>query len=102
MAPMSCAKGKVRDVTIGQDVDAALPFLSFGAGLMTAAEIFKTQLPGYPRSANRLTFSAWPEAEPTFGHAPMRQRPSCVCASRSKIVHARMIEHSKYAGLSRL
>lgn len=33
-----------------EQIDAALPFLSFAAGLMAAAEMLKLALPGYPFS----------------------------------------------------
>ena len=100
MAATICAEGSVRDPVTHEDVDAALPFLSFGAGLFTAAEILKAQMPHYPHSPNRIFFSASLNSAPHFTHAPMARRSNCVCASRSEPVHRRMIETTKYARLS--
>jgi molybdopterin/thiamine biosynthesis adenylyltransferase len=60
-----CATATIPDTSSGEPrMDAALPFLSFAAGLMTAAEITKLQHGGYPHSANRVFLQIQPE--PTF------------------------------------
>jgi hypothetical protein len=100
IATMTCAEGTVRNKTTGEDVDAALPFLSFGAGLIAAAEVLKAQLPGYPTSANRIFHTMSPETAPTFVHVALRQQASCLCKTRSSSVHAQMIEKTRFANLS--
>jgi hypothetical protein len=56
-APTQCATA---EVAVGPDsgrIDAALPFLSFAAGAMAAAEILKLGLPGYPFAPNRVVLT---------------------------------------------
>lgn len=60
-ARMTCAEGKVQSPETGEEVDAALPFLSFGAGLATASEVLKAQLPDYSASCNRTFFPGLPK-----------------------------------------
>ena len=79
-------------------VDAALPFLSFAAGAMAAAEILKVNLPGYPFTVNRVIFNTSPY--PRFVFAPIRSREQCVCSQRSSVVHRQMIEGTRYEKLS--
>lgn len=79
-----CATG---DVTIrnaaGNEkrVDAAMPFLSFAAGLMAAAEILKLQLPGYPFSSNRVLFFTRPDLR--LRPISLARRSDCVCSTSS-------------------
>ena len=79
-------------------VDALLPFLSFAAGLMAAAEILKTQLPGYPFSMNRVNFYSQPL--PRLVAARIPQRKECFCRDRSPDVHRRMVAGGRFASLS--
>lgn len=79
-------------------VDAALPFLSFAAGLMTAAEALKLALPGYPFSTNRVTLVTRPF--PRLVPARIPRRSGCICSERSYRVHRRMLEGSKYTHLA--
>ena len=99
-ATMKCAEGKVFDATAGNEVDAALPFLSFAAGLMAAAEVLKAVLPGYPFTPNRAVFSTAPEIEPRFTLLTAPERVRCVCQDRSANVHRRMIGGTRYENLS--
>jgi hypothetical protein len=62
-----------------------LPFLSFAAGLMAAAEIFKLQLPGYASASNRAYLCTRPE--PRFVVARTAHRDDCLCLRRSSSVH---------------
>ncbi|MGA9671374.1 MAG: hypothetical protein WBQ94_19335 [Terracidiphilus sp.] len=61
-----------------ETVDAALPFLSFAAGLMAAAEILKTTIPGYPFSPNRTTLYTHPEVLPRFVSPSVARRANCL------------------------
>jgi hypothetical protein len=95
-----CATDTVVTPETGESVDAALPFLSFAAGLMAAAEILKTGLPGYPLSPNRTTLYTHPGASPRFISPSLRRRQSCLCGSRNPAIHRRMIRGTKYEFLS--
>jgi hypothetical protein len=97
---VTCATDAVVNRSTGKVVDASLPFLSFGAGLMAAAEILKIAMPGYPFSPNRTTLYMHPSAPARLVSLPIRRRPECVCAGRSALVHARMIEGTKHQHLS--
>jgi molybdopterin/thiamine biosynthesis adenylyltransferase len=94
---MACATASSNPAS-SQNVDAALPFLSFAAGLMTAAEVMKLGMPGYPFSANRVTLNTRPDARLVPARIP--RRPACICEERSAKVHRRMIEGSRYAFLT--
>lgn len=83
-----------------QQVDASLPFLSFAAGLMAAAEILKLQVPGYPFSANRVSLFSRPT--PRFVPARIPRREGCLCNDRRPDIHRRMLEGSRFASLSGL
>lgn len=99
--PTVCATETTVERATGETVDASLPFLSFGAGLMTAAEILKAQLPGYPFSPNRTTLNTHAAGPPRFVSSIIPHRPNCLCADRSPLVHRRLIGDSRYAALSR-
>ena len=96
-----CATGEATLPTGEETVDAALPFLSFAAGLMAAAEILKTTIPGYPFSPNRTTLYTHPEVLPRFVSPSVARRTNCLCASRRSSVHRAMIEGTKHERLSR-
>ena len=99
-APTICATDTVVTPETGDSVDAALPFLSFAAGLMAAAEILKTGLPGYPLSPNRTTLYTHPAASPRFISPSLRRRETCLCGSRNAAIHRRMIRGTRYEFLS--
>jgi hypothetical protein len=96
-----CAKGGAPIPGLDvKEVDAALPFLSFAAGLMTAAEISKVSLPGYPFVGNRGFFT--PLAEEILFVRAIGHRPGCHCLGRSRLAHGKMINDSRYTRLSEL
>jgi molybdopterin/thiamine biosynthesis adenylyltransferase len=92
-ADTACATAP-QSTSTGEQIDAALPFLSFAAGLMTAAETMKLGIPGYPFSANRVILNTRPGL--SLVAAPLRHRPGCFCETRDRDVHAKMIAGSKY------
>jgi hypothetical protein len=96
--PTGCATAKLVGSRQAEQVDAALPFLSFAAGAMAAAEILKLGLPGYPFTTNRITLNTRPS--PWISHAPPTRREGCICHRRSPSIHSQMIAGSRYAGLS--
>ena len=98
-AAMACASAPAQTAAAeDEQVDAALPFLSFGAGLMTATEILKAALPGYPFSANRVTLTT--RQVPRFAASRIPHRPGCICGQRRQSVHKTMLEGGKYTHLS--
>lgn len=92
-APTTCATGSVTTADKNQ-TDAALPFLSFAAGIMAAAEILKLNLPGYPFPLNRATLYTW--GSPRIAKENLYRRPDCLCNSRSEAAHKKMIMGTKY------
>jgi hypothetical protein len=82
----------------GEQIDASLPFLSFAAGMMTAAEILKLGLPGYPFNADRVFMSTRPEI--SMFARDLAHREGCLCGYRDKKVHRQMNSGSRYDLLS--
>lgn len=98
-APTKCAADPAPVKTLDDEqADAALPFLSFAAGLMAACEILKLTLPDYPFFANRVFFNTQPE--PRLVSAPTRHVSGCICGTRRTSVHWQMINKSRFAALS--
>ena len=97
-APTACATDSEVAVGREQKVDAALPFLSFAAGLMAAAEILKLTLPGYVMTPNRSVLYTKPDLRLVGAGLPFRR--GCPCRARSHAVHKKMIAGSRYAALS--
>lgn len=100
-APMACATDGFtapHPVIDENRTDAALPFLSFAAGLMTAAEVLKLSAPGYPFSAERVMFGL--KSQPLLAGTPIPHRTGCLCAGRQKRVHEAAIAGSRYSKLA--
>jgi hypothetical protein len=76
----ACSNAPV--VTRSGQSDAALPFLSFAAGLMTAAEAVKLAMigPSQLSSSNRVFLQMKGEV---LVHAPTTQLSNCICTDRS-------------------
>jgi molybdopterin/thiamine biosynthesis adenylyltransferase len=97
-ADTECATDKVLAAEAEADsVDAALPFLSFAAGLMTAIEIAKLGLPERPSSGNRAYFQ--PLGEEVVMALPAARRPGCGCEERYTAVHQQMVGDGRYSRL---
>ena len=76
----------------------ALPFLSYAAGLMTAAEIAKVALTGNVVGRNRVFFEP---LNPVLVRAvTLNHKAGCVCGMRDAYVHKSVILGSKFASLS--
>ena len=88
-APTLCATGAAPEPDTGGQMDAALPFLSFAAGAMAAAEILKRSLEGYPFTTNRVVLNTRPTARAI--PAPLSFREGCICRHRSAAVHRQML-----------
>ena len=87
--PTACATGSAPQPETGAQVDAALPFLSFAAGAMAAAEILKRGLAGYPFTPNRLILNTSPHIRTV--PAALSMRAGCLCQRRSRSVHRQMM-----------
>jgi hypothetical protein len=100
-APTACAtdgSATSRAVVEEKRTDAALPFLSFAAGLMTAAEVLKLTAPNYPFSTERVMLGL--KGQPLLVGTPIPHRTGCLCESRNKVVHRATIAGSRYAETS--
>ena len=98
-APALCATGpqisERRGTSHGDDV--ALPFLSYAAGLMTAAEIAKLALTGQATTPNRVFFeSLTPGLVRSVGLHP---NPGCQCRTRDRATHEAVLDGSRFASL---
>jgi molybdopterin/thiamine biosynthesis adenylyltransferase len=95
-APTACATAPDTGTTSDTEdkTDAALPFLSFVAGLMTAAETLKLGLPGYPFCADRVILNTRPA--PLLVPAPLVHRNSCFCETRNSSLHKLMLAGTRY------
>lgn len=92
-AALACSTAPVQ--TRSGTTDAALPFLSFGAGLAIAAEIVKIAMTGEATSPNR-TFVQF-RGNPIV-RAPMTPSESCICRDRPLSLLLRVA--GRYRGLS--
>lgn len=88
-APTTCAAGPRRNTGDNVQMDAALPFLSFAAGAMAAAEILKRVIPGYPFTPNRVILYTKDGIRPIA--AALSKRTDCICSRRSISVHRQML-----------
>lgn len=55
-APMACAQGEV-EVAPAVKIDASLPFLSFWAGFLVAADVARVEIMDYPHTPNFAEYS---------------------------------------------
>lgn len=96
--PALCATGSPQP-TDGTDEgdDVALPFLSYAAGAMTAAEITKLALAGHTGASNRVFFE--PEGRGLFS-VPLKGKSKCFCQRRDGATHWEVIRGSRFARLS--
>ncbi|KWV60497.1 hypothetical protein AS156_29410 [Bradyrhizobium macuxiense] len=100
-APTTCATdgSSARQTTVEEErTDAALPFLSFAAGLMTAAEVLKLSARRYPLSPERVMLGL--KDQPLLIGTPLPHRNGCLCESRHAGVHRSAIAGSRYARLA--
>jgi len=95
--PMPCATDHVTCLDPTEQIDSALPFLSFGAGLMTAAEIVKLTLRGYPFCRSRVTLNL--RSDPKIVATPLVHRGGCACEHRERSVQREMIRGSRYESI---
>ena len=96
-APCATAPSTSGDDNSKED-DVALPFLSYAAGVMTAAEIAKLALTGQKGTRNRVFFE--PQTKNLIRSVGLSRRQGCVCQLRGAKVHERAIQGSRFASLS--
>ena len=97
-ATTACATDPEAVADKDEQIDASLPFLSFAAGLMAAAEILKLYVPGYVMRPNRVFLITRPEVR--LVRAGTSFSESCNCRTRSRAVYAEMLKGSRFEGLS--
>ena len=90
---LRCSTGPVPTATA--TVDAALPFLSFFAGLLIVAELARLQVQPYIKTQNYSSFDFHSPLE-EIQTWDMKARPECVCQNQKRVGFKRA---SKYAHL---
>lgn len=87
------------ETSSGEQIDAALPFLSVAAAILTAADLIKLQIPGYPFTPNfgLIDFQGNLGSILTFDKKP---KVSCFCAHRSQRIHKPYIGSSRFANFA--
>ena len=94
---MQCATGSPTPGSRSDDEDdIALPFLSYAAGLMTAAEISKLALAGHTQSPSRVFYE--PGRRNLFGIA-LAKKQDCPYHNQDA-THEAAIRGSRFASLS--
>ena len=96
--PALCATAPPASPNDADEDDVALPFLSYAAGLMTAAEIAKMALTGKVVGRNRVFFE--PRTPTLVRAVTLNRKAGCVCGLRDATVHAAAIQGSRFASLS--
>ena len=97
--PAPCATGSPEPTNNNAEQDdVALPFLSYAAGLMTAAEIAKLALTSEVVTPNRVFFE--PRIKDLIRAVELSQRQGCVCQRRDATVHEEVIRGSLFTSLS--
>jgi hypothetical protein len=96
--PMACSGAQVK-IAGGQQVDAALPFLSVAAAALTVADLLKLHLPGYPFSPNFAFVDFKGNLEFINAHNK-RRRQTCICVGRSHTIYEGVIGSTAFSGLS--
>ena len=96
--PALCATAPPASPDDTDEDDVALPFLSYAAGLMTAAEIAKVALTGKAVGRNRVFFE--PRTPNLVRAVTLNRKAGCVCGMRDASVHQAAIQGSRLASLS--
>ena len=96
--PALCATAPPASPDDADEDDVALPFLSYAAGLMTAAEIAKVALSGKAVGRNRVFFE--PRTPTLVRAVTLNRKPGCVCELRDASVHQAAIQSTQFASLS--
>ena len=76
-------------------IDAALPFLSMSAAVLTVADLIKLQLPGYPFTPNFAFIDFLGKMETILTYS-RQKKADCICANRSHAIHSEYISSTRY------
>jgi hypothetical protein len=89
--PTECAVDSKIVSSPGEEIqiDASIPFLSFAAGLMAAAEIMKLSLPSYPFTANRAFLYSKPELRLSTAQTGFLK--GCICGKRNRNTYRKIL-----------
>ena len=96
--PALCATAPPASPDDADGDDVALPFLSYAAGLMTAAEIAKVTLTGKAVGRNRVFFE--PQTANLVRAVTLNRKAGCLCGVRDASVHQAAIQGSRFSSLS--
>ncbi len=80
-------------------IDASLPFLSFMAGILAAAELLKTQFQDYPFHGNLAYLDLMGKLE-RIDLLQREKRSDCLCIQQSRRIYQQCIHGSRWAQLS--
>jgi hypothetical protein len=95
---LTCSIGPITRTT--ETVDAALPFLSFFAGLLVAADLARLTMPGYPSTPNYAAFD-FGSTMSTIQQWDRKPQPQCVCTTQTRQLHEHVNGRTRYADLFR-
>jgi len=93
-APLVCSGSEIQDET-GDNVDAALPFLSMGAAALTVAELLRLQLPNHRLTPNFVYIDFKGTLDLLFSY-PRYPREACSCHDRSTVIHKEYVASSRF------
>ena len=79
----------------------ALPFLSYAAGLATAAEITKLATLGRVVTRNRIVFDFDPRTDLMVLPVTLQAEDRCSCRVRNTVEYKQIIQGSRFANLSK-
>jgi len=79
---LACGVGKISAAEV--TVDAALPFISFFAGMLVAADLVRAQLPDYPQTPNFALIDWYGNLE-GIQSWDRKPRPGCVCGDQAAL-----------------
>lgn len=97
-ASMICSTTKI-EITQEEQIDAALPFASMGAAALIIAGLIRLQFPNYVNTPNFACI----DFKGDLNHLLSYQRKAhseCSCTTRSKSVHKRLIDKTRFRLLS--
>jgi len=76
-------------------IDAALPFLSMAAAVVTVADLIKLQLPDYPYTPNFAFLDFLGRMESTSIYSKPK-KSGCICSHRSNAIHTKYLDSTRY------
>lgn len=89
-----CSDARV-EVESGKRIDAALPFMSVAAAVLSVSDVVRQALSDQPAVANFAEIDLMGPLE-YIGQRQRAPRPDCFCQSRSANIHRRFIESTEF------